>query len=123
MFDLLTFSDGDVVIKEGIVDNHLLILQTGTVVITKDGTEVARISEKGTFIGEISAILGEKRTCTVKAKGECDILRLQQSIDELIAENPRLVKKLLQELAKRLAAATENLVQSQHTLITFREQA
>jgi|TARA_B110000438_G_scaffold295641_2_gene338964 CRP-like cAMP-binding protein len=122
VFDLLNYSDGAVVISEGIVDEHLLILQTGTVVISKDGTEVARISEKGTFIGKISAILGEKRNCTVTASGECDILKLDQTIDELIAENPRLVKKLLQELPTRLAAATDTLVQSQHSLITFREQ-
>lgn len=122
VFELLNYSDGDTVISEGVVDEHLLILQTGSVVISKDGTDVARISEHGTFIGEISAVLGKKRTCTVTACGECDILRLEQTIDELINENPRLVKKLLQELARRLAASTDTLVQTQHSLITFREQ-
>ena len=122
MFELLTFAAGETVIREGVVDNHLYILQAGTAEVRKAGTAVALIEEKGTFIGEISAILGRPRTCTVVAKSECDILRLAQSIDEMIEKDPHVTKRLLEEMARRIAHVTDDLVEAQHSLITFQEQ-
>lgn len=122
MFELLTFAPGEAVIEEGVVDFHLYILQSGTVAVRKAGTTVARIDEKGTFIGEISAILDLPRTCTVVAETECDILKLAQSIDDLIEKNPQITKRLLQELARRVTQMTDELIEAQHTLITFREE-
>jgi len=120
VFELLTFRPGEVIIREGVVDHHLYILQAGTIEVQKAGTAVAEIDGKGTFVGEISAILGHPRTCTVVAKSECDVLQLQQSIDEMIAQHPNITKRLLEEMAKRIVQATDNLVEAQHTLITFR---
>ena len=121
MFELLTFGPGEHVIREGVVDNHLYILQSGTIEVRKAGTTVASIGEKGTFIGEISAILGQPRSCTVVAKSECDILRLAQSIDEMIAKDPHITKRLLEEMARRISQVTDDLIEAQHSLITFHE--
>ncbi len=122
VFDLITCAPGETIIAEGVTDNHLFILQSGTVVIQKAGTPVAAVSERGTFIGEISAILGEPRSCTVIAETECDILKLTQTIDEMIATHPHITKHLLQEMAKRIKHSTNSLVQFQHTVITFQDQ-
>ena len=121
VFELLTFAPGEVIIREGVVDDHLYILQSGTIEVQKAGTAVAEISEKGTFIGEISAILHHARTCNVVARTECDILRLTQTIDEMIASNPLITKRLLEEMARRIVQVTDDYVEAKHTLITFRE--
>ncbi|MFP4540070.1 MAG: Crp/Fnr family transcriptional regulator [Opitutales bacterium] len=120
MFDLLTFAPGETIIAEGVVDNHLYILQDGTVAIEKGGAHVTTLSEKGTFMGEISAILGEPRTCSVVAETECDILRLIQTIEEMVEHNPKLTRHLLAEMARRIKTSTEEILQREHQILTFR---
>lgn len=122
MFDLATYSSGAEIIAEGITDARLFILQDGVVEVFKGDVRVAEISEKGTFFGEISAILEQPRSCSVRAKTECDILVLAQSIDEIITHNPNLTKRLLEAMADRIMQATRELAAVQHSLISFSQR-
>ena len=118
MFDLVTYAPDEVIISEGVTDDQLYILQNGTVSVDKDGVHIADISEQGTFFGEIAAILGTPRSCTVKAKTECDILHLQQSLDDILISNPQLNRKLLNTMAERIASTTQGLADT-HQLISI----
>lgn len=122
MFELKTFAPGDPIIAEGVTEAGLYILQDGVVEIWKSELKIAEISEAGTFFGEIAAILKQPRSCSVRAKSECDILVLQESIDHIIENNPRLARRLLEAMAERVVRATADLAASQHTLIAFRER-
>ncbi len=121
MFELVTFAPGAPIIAEGVNDGSLYILQSGVVEICKGELKVAEIAEHGTFFGEISAILDQPRSCTVRAKTECDILVLAQSINEIVAHHPHLTKRLLEAMAERIVKATHELATTQHTLISFQE--
>jgi CRP-like cAMP-binding protein len=121
VFELLTFAPGEVIIREGVADEHLYILQAGTLEVQKAGTAVAEIRERGTFLGEISAILGLARSCDVVARTECDVLRLTATIDELIRHDPHITKRLLEAMARRIFAVTEDYIEAKHTLSTFRD--
>jgi type IV pilus assembly protein PilB len=121
VFELKTFAPGQPIIAEGVHEAGLYILQSGAVEIWKNGLKLAEISEPGTFFGEIAAILNQPRSCTVKARSECDILVLQETIDHIIEHNPRLARRLLEAMAERVVKATADLAASQHTLIAFQE--
>ena len=95
------------------------MLESGTVEITKEGVKIAELSERGTFIGELSAILRTPRSCTVKTVTECDILILAENIDTITQNNPMLTQKILHELAQRVVDATKELAAVKHEVLAF----
>jgi CRP-like cAMP-binding protein len=55
---LATYSAGEAVITAGSKSGRLLILKKGAVAILMGSTEIARVTEPGAVLGEISALLG-----------------------------------------------------------------
>ncbi len=63
----VSFPPNAIICKEGEEGREMYILSKGRIKILVGDTEVAEIKEPGTVIGEISLLLGEKRTATLKA--------------------------------------------------------
>ncbi len=109
------FPPDTVLFKEEDTTREMYILLAGEVVVTKEGTELARISESGSFLGEMATLLNASRTATVTTTKKSVCLKiLPENIDTLFKVTPELGYKLSKTLAQRLAGVTEKLTHLSH---------
>lgn len=108
------FSEGEILIADGSVDSHLYILVNGKVGVYKGNRLIASSSQEGTIIGEMSLILNRPRTATIKALAFTTVIEIEGNIDNLIKNHPDVTKKLLINLADRLAKTTTDLYSITH---------
>lgn len=104
----LVFHDGDVIIEESTsgCDIYQLIESEKGLLVTKDGTEVGKISTPGEYFGELSAILKQKRTATVRSLGRSVVKVFSgDNLEVILTSYPHLAKVIIDTLAKRLIAA------------------
>ncbi|MGK7344201.1 MAG: type IV-A pilus assembly ATPase PilB [Candidatus Nitrospinota bacterium M3_3B_026] len=108
--DELTFEDGDLIIKEGNTDKNFYQLLQGSLIITKSGRIVGEISQPGEYFGEMSALLDQPRTATIKSRGKSVVKvfpgdKLKQTIENY----PEIAFKIIKSLISRLNEADKRL--------------
>ena len=64
---LTKFQPGEVVLLAGSRSEQLLFLKKGTVAVVKDGIEIARVTQRGAVLGELSVLLNQPHTADVRA--------------------------------------------------------
>jgi CRP/FNR family cyclic AMP-dependent transcriptional regulator len=106
---LLTVGDGEVLIEEGAPPGPLLVLASGSVVIEHDGTPFARIDDPGAVFGEMSAVLDQPATATVRAAGEVQV-RVADDPVAFLGDHPGAALVVLRTTASRLDGMTRYLV-------------
>ena len=100
---LTTFDIGQTVFLEGDDSQDLYILVYGDLDVIKGTQKIAMISERGALFGEMSPLLGAKRTATVKAKSDVKTIRVpEDEITEFLHEFPTVAREIATILAKRL---------------------
>ncbi len=100
---------GEVFIEEGVYTGRLYVLEAGTVEVVRAGVRVVAINEPGSFLGEISALLGSPPTASVAAIGACR-LRILDGADTVVQQDAALTHAIALLLARRLQAVTAYLV-------------
>lgn len=102
------YDKGQMLFKEGEATSDLYILISGSVEVLRNGKVIATISDKGTFIGEMSTLLKTPRTATVRAAEDAMLFVVpDDAVEKFIAESPNIGIKLCQMLARRLQNTTE----------------
>lgn len=101
------YKKGDIIIREGEKAREILTLVSGKVGVFSNGYKLTEISEQGKILGELSVILNRPRTASLIALEDTTILTLARTVDELIQKYPDLIKKILYDMAERLADLTE----------------
>ena len=82
--ELVEFSDGDVLCCQGELGDRFFTLKEGSVVVSKDGKELAKLSD-GAYFGERALIRDEPRGATVTAEGYVVCFALsRQAFNELL---------------------------------------
>lgn len=112
---LKAYKPKEVLIKEGDDDTDFFCLLQGKVGIWKGAIEkpdemvkIGEIEEKGTYFGEMSVLLGEKRTASIIAKEPVKVLKFPgEMLSQLVLTQPKLGLKLLTALANRLRGTTD----------------
>jgi CRP/FNR family transcriptional regulator, cyclic AMP receptor protein len=61
---------GGVLIEQGERPDRLMVLVDGEVTIERDGTPLARVDTPGAVFGEMSVVLGNPATATVRAASD-----------------------------------------------------
>lgn len=127
------FGQNEKIIEQGAEGYSMFILTQGQagVHLGRDG-ESAQVATLGAgdYFGEMSLLTGEKRSATVIAASDCDVLEIEKSVfGEVLHENPTLLKSLSEMLAQRrmenegaLASTTEKramLTKKQEYAATF----
>jgi CRP-like cAMP-binding protein len=64
---LETYQAGETVLGAYSTTGRLLILKEGTVVVVKDGVEIAKVTEPGAVFGELSVLLDQPHSADVRA--------------------------------------------------------
>lgn len=111
--DIKRFSEGEIIVKEDAHDPEFYVVLEGTAKVQRKGHLVNKIS-KGDFIGEVAFICKERRSATVTATSEVELLPLNvMDMRRLSAEIREPIKdKIIEGLVKRingLNKATINL--------------
>ena len=62
-----TLEPGEILVREGDPGGDLYVLETGKLIVERDGVDIAEITEPGALIGEMSVLLGIESSATVRA--------------------------------------------------------
>ncbi|MFH0798738.1 MAG: serine/threonine-protein kinase [Pseudomonadota bacterium] len=102
----LTHKDGEPIIREREQEQGFYVIVSGEAAVVA-GERTAGTLGRGDCFGEVSFLLGRRRTATVRAVGECNLLRLNpQKIDILPHETQiKLYRLFARTVAGRLLKA------------------
>jgi PAS domain S-box-containing protein len=107
---VVSFRKGEILCVEGADTKDLFILLSGTLELFKGSNKIAEISAEGAPVGEISFLLGSKRTATVKALTDVEAVRIPDAqLEQVLEKFPLLMWRIAEFLARRLDARTETL--------------
>ena len=108
----LTPRDVDVgytILSEGSTTNSLCVLLEGVLEVHRNEVTVALITERGAILGEMSILLGEPHTASVRSLAPSR-LYLIENAHEFLMSRPRLLFPIARLLARRLQDSTSYLV-------------
>ena len=105
---LTTYQHGETVLAAGSKTGRLLILRKGAVAIIKEGIEVAKVTEPGAVLGELSALLDQPHTADVRAL-ETSQFHVTDAV-ALLTQDPVALLYVAAALARRLDGANQALI-------------
>jgi len=128
MMELRHVPRGQAIIKEGDEGDEMFILFKGTVevcknTLAKDLYTVVKLSaEQNAFFGELAMIDNDRRSATVVASTECDVLVInKQHFLELGNKNSKIglliTRKISEILGQRLRRANQDMVTLYEALV------
>ncbi|MEI6562993.1 MAG: mechanosensitive ion channel family protein [bacterium] len=106
------YAAGEILCREGEPGDSFYVIRSGTVEVRIRGADgalatVARLSS-GQFFGEMSLLTGERRSATVVAEGDVEVVRVaKQDFAALLQADAELAGQLAIVLEKRLAQRKE----------------
>lgn len=104
---------GDVIIKEGDEAEHVYTIISGEADVFADGVKVGEIGEDEVF-GAMAVFTDEKRSATVQARTACTIMAVPQNeFVNLIEAQPKAAVNLIENLARRIIAMNQQLIEQQ----------
>jgi CRP/FNR family cyclic AMP-dependent transcriptional regulator len=111
---LETYGSGETVLAAGTSPGRLLILKKGVVAVIKDGIEIAKVTEPGSVLGEVSALLDHPHTADVRTLETSEFHVADATA--LLAQDPIAVLYVATVLARRLDGANEALIELKNQL-------
>jgi CRP-like cAMP-binding protein len=100
--DEVTVRAGHVLIEQGRHHHEFYVLESGSAVVEIDGKEIAEIPA-GEFVGELGFFVQGAASATVRAKTDVELLVIPYNrFDQILDDNPPLMKAIATELAVRL---------------------
>ena len=106
---IVEYNAGDVIVKQGQIARGLYALLSGELDVIVDGVMVARIVDKGAFVGEIASLLGGVRTATVVANTAATLLYVKQ-VTEYFENHPAALLSIARTLAGRIIEMDQKIV-------------
>lgn len=93
---------------EGDASQDLYVLISGGVDLIKGDKKISEINEPGSLFGEMSFLLRNKRSATVKARNDVDAMVIPSGeVSDFLEESPNLAPEISRLLAKRLFETTK----------------
>jgi CRP/FNR family cyclic AMP-dependent transcriptional regulator len=101
---------GDVLVDQGKAGRDLYVLESGRLVVERDGVVIATIEEPNSTIGEMSVLLGTKYSATVRADRSSTV-RVVRDAMRVLERQPELALQLAMTVCRRLDATSALLVE------------
>jgi CRP/FNR family cyclic AMP-dependent transcriptional regulator len=105
---LMTFEAGGAVLVAGSRTDRLLFLKQGSVVVIKDGIEIARVTQPRAIFGELAVLLNQPHSADVRA---LETSQFHVADAEVLAKDPFVLMYVSAVLARRLDATNRSLVE------------
>ncbi|MDJ0513341.1 MAG: cyclic nucleotide-binding domain-containing protein [Methyloceanibacter sp.] len=102
---LAKFSAGKVLLAEGTTSGHLYVLSAGEVEVLRGKTQVAIVDEPGALFGEMSVLLQQPHTATVRTTTPCSLYVFDDAAS-FLRSKPEIAFQVARLIASRLNAAT-----------------
>jgi len=117
----LVLDPGETLIEAGEARGEIFVLAGGKLKVERDGVEIARITEPGSLVGEMSVLLGTDHTATVTALTPVEVRHIEDGLHWL--ENSTIAALHVATLAcQRLDATSALLVEFKKESGPHREQ-
>jgi CRP-like cAMP-binding protein len=98
----------DIIIREGEPSDHLYYISSGTYQVLHNNKPVGTLSAADIFMGEMSFLLNQRRSATIKATSDGKLIRLtQKTFTSVIRKYPHYGIFLSKLLAKRIIRSNE----------------
>ena len=104
---------GGILIHEGGKTGHLFVLIRGRLEVVKGDAVVAVLTEPGAMLGEMSVLLDQPHTATVRAASDSVIYEFDDAA-AFLSEQPAVSLLIARLLAQRLNVATTYLADLMH---------
>ena len=104
---------GDFVLREGTKTGHLFVLIEGRLEVTRGDAVVAVLTEPGAVTGEMSVLLDQPHTATVRAASGSVVYEFDDAAS-FLRDQPAVALLIAQLLAQRLNVATTYLADIMH---------
>ncbi len=112
------FGIGSKLLSEGERGDTLLIIASGHVEVSKEGTRLAKLGP-GAVIGEMALLTGAPRSASVEAVEEVEIFELsREDVGQIAKAKPKVAEELIEYCRKRLIG---NLLQTSPLFKQFDE--
>lgn len=99
---------GTIMVTEGSTTGHLYILIQGKLEVLKGEMVVATVTEPGAVLGEMSVLLGQPHTATVRACSEAVVYEFEDAAS-FLRQQPEVALLIAKMLAQRLNVANTYL--------------
>jgi len=103
--------EGNIVCEDEISEGIYFISRGEAEIISKDGKKSHGILKDGDYFGDLSLILGEKRTASVKSLSYCEIFVLTKEDFNRIKKDYPEFKEVLKKMSAERTEKTATLVQ------------
>jgi len=98
------YEDGESMCEEAEASYYAFLLLQGTVVVSRGGREVTRVSGEGSFLGEVATLAGLGRTVSMRAAGTVWAVVLNAAeLERFVTANPAMGLRVIRSMAHRLA--------------------
>lgn len=107
---MVSFETGQIVFTEGDESQDLFILISGELEILKGNKKISEINKPGELFGEMSVLLGGKRTATAKVVKDVNALKIvKEDIAGFLDSSPEIARDITFMLARRLDETSQIL--------------
>ncbi|MEL6297704.1 MAG: cyclic nucleotide-binding domain-containing protein [Pseudomonadota bacterium] len=112
--DRMTFGPGEIVVREGDPSDAVYVMLAGAVrVVKQDDNRALELAQLrgGAVFGETGVVCGRKRSATIMAIEETEMLRIDARVFmELLEQVPQFALALTRELADRVETVNKRLL-------------
>lgn len=106
------YDKNDIICHQGDDGQYIYILQSGKLGVFKNNKLVSEYTKPGTILGEMSIILGDERSASIKALEKSKVSVIRLSVSDMVRNFPSFTVKILTILAERLKDTTSELSSS-----------
>lgn len=100
-----TLTKDEVLITQGDKGGDLFVLESGRLVVERNGKEIAVIDAPDSVVGEMSVLLGKPYSATVRAERDSKVRVIHDAI-RILERQPQVALRLATVLCQRLDATS-----------------
>lgn len=100
-----TLAKDEVLITQGDKGGDLFVLESGRLVVERNGKEIAVIDAPDSVVGEMSVLLGKPYSATVRAERDSKVRVIHDAI-RILERQPQVTLRLATVLCQRLDATS-----------------
>jgi glucose-6-phosphate 1-dehydrogenase len=110
----MIFQPGELIIRKGEMGCELYLISRGEVAVLDDSGMVMATLREGNFFGEISLLMSEPRTATIRANSYCDVFMLDKpDFARVLRDRPQFLKSIMEIAQARynIAVPSEKILE------------
>jgi CRP/FNR family transcriptional regulator len=121
------YHDGEIVVRQGDIGDCLYVVQEGEVEVLDEtgGREILlRVAGKDELFGEMAVFERERRSATIRARGEARILTIdRKNFMRRLNEDPSLAFNLVQRMSRRVRDLSSELIKLKQEIAAIRKSS